>query len=313
MDLLSQSHEVDCRHGAESPPHEELLEAVAGAEALICTLDEKIDAEVIEAGRGLKVIGTMAVGFNNIDIEAATRHRIPVCHTPDVLTEATADLTWALILAAARRVPEGERLVRAGEFKGWAPEFMLGGDLHGRTLGILGMGRIGRAVARRASGFEMTLLYYQRTPLLPEEEAALNARHVTLEALLSQSDILSLHCPLTAETHHLIDGAALSRMRKSAYLINTARGPVVDEEALARALSAGDIAGAGLDVYEEEPEVHLELLKLDNVVLLPHLGSATRCTRDKMAVMIAEDILSALNGDRPRHMINPEVWRERGQ
>ena len=310
---MSQSHEVDCRHGAESPPHEELLEAVAGAEALICTLDEKIDAEVIEAGRGLKVIGTMAVGFNNIDIEAATRHRIPVCHTPDVLTEATADLTWALILAAARRVPEGERLVRAGEFKGWAPEFMLGGDLHGRTLGILGMGRIGRAVARRASGFEMTLLYYQRTPLLPEEEAALNARHVTLEALLSQSDILSLHCPLTAETHHLIDGAALSRMRKSAYLINTARGPVVDEEALARALSAGDIAGAGLDVYEEEPEVHLELLKLDNVVLLPHLGSATRCTRDKMAVMIAEDILSALNGDRPRHMINPEVWRERGQ
>jgi glyoxylate reductase len=288
----------------------ELRERVAECEAVLCLLTDPIDATVLEAARGCRVFSNMAVGYNNIDVAAASRLGILVTNTPGVLTEATADLTWTLILAVARRVVEGDREMRAGRFPGWGPLYMLGGDVTGRTLGLVGPGRIATAVAARARGFGMTLLYHGRraSPALEDY----GARRVPLETLLAESDFVSLHVPLSAETRHLIDADALAGMKPTAYLINTSRGPVVDEAALVEALRAGRIGGAGLDVYEDEPRMAPGLAGLPNAVLLPHLGSATRATRAAMSRIAAENLIAVLQGRRPAHPVNPEVGRAPG-
>jgi len=285
----------------------ELRERVAGCDAVLCLLTDPVDASVLEAARGCRVFANMAVGYNNIDVAAATRLGVLVTNTPGVLTEATADLTWALILAASRRVVEGDAEMRSGRFPGWGPMYMLGGDVTGRTLGLVGPGRIAVAVAERARGFRMDVVYHGRhdSPALD----ALGAARVPLDDLLERSDFVSLHVPLTAETRHLIDARALARMKPTAYLINTARGPVVDEAALVEALRAGRIAGAGLDVYEDEPRMAAGLAGCPTAVLLPHLGSATHATRAAMSRIAAENLTAVLQGRRPENLVNPEAWK----
>jgi glyoxylate reductase len=286
---------------------EELRAKVAGCEAVLCLLTDRIDASVLEAANrgGCRVFSNMAVGFNNIDVDAATRLGILVTNTPGVLTECTADLTWTLILGVARRAAEGDATMRAGQFPGWGPMYMLGDDVAGRNLGLVGPGRIAAAVAERARGFRMPLLYAGRraSPRLD----ALGAQLVPLDQLLAESDFVSLHVPLSPETRHLIDAKALARMKPTAYLINTSRGPVVDEAALVEALREGRIAGAGLDVYEDEPRMAPGLAKCRNTMLLPHLGSATRTVRAAMARIAAENLVAVLQGRRPAHPVNPEV------
>jgi glyoxylate reductase len=249
------------------------------------------------------------VGFDNIDIAAATRRGIVVTNTPGVLDETTADLAFALMLAVARRVIEGDRVMRAGEFPGWAPEYLLGRDVHSRTIGIVGLGRIGARVARRARGFDMEILYAQPRRADPGLEDELRAQHVALDELLARSDFVSLHAPLNPSTRHLIGARELSLMRPDAVLINTARGPLVDEAALAAALRRGVPGGAGLDVHEAEPQAHPQLAALPNVVLLPHLGSATQETRSRMAEVAARNLVAALAGEVPAHPVNPEALR----
>jgi len=271
-------------------------------------LHDPIDASVLEAARGCRVFANMAVGYNNIDVAEATRRGILVTNTPGVLTEATDDLTWALILGVARRVAEGDRVMRAAQFPGWGPNYMLGGDVAGRTLGLVGPGRIAQAVAERAVGFRMRLLYQGRrdSPALE----ALGARRAGLEELLGESDFVSLHVPLTPETTHLIDAKTLELMKPTAYLINTSRGSVVDEDALVRALKAGRIAGAGLDVFEREPAMADGLAECDSALLLPHLGSATFETRSRMSRIAAENVVAVLEGRKPPNLLNPEAWRD---
>jgi len=282
----------------------ELLEAASQADALAVTLMERVDADVLDRAPCLKVVAVYAVGYDNVDIAAATRRRIVVTNTPDVLTETTADLAWALILAVARRIPEADRLVREGRWEGWAPTQLLGADVFGKTLGIIGMGRIGRAVARRAAGFGMAVLYHTRHPLRHEEEAVLHAKCFPLPQLLQAADIVTIHTPLTDSTRGLIGKSELAMMRRSAYLINTARGALVDEAALAEALEQGRLAGAGLDVYQHEPHVHPRLLALPNTVLLPHIGSATAETRVKMGLMVADNITAVLEGREAPNRVN---------
>lgn len=269
------------------------------ADALLCLLTDRIDAATLEGAPKLRIIANAVVGYEHVDVRAAAARGIIVTNTPDVLTEATADLTWALILATVRQLPQSERSLRAGEFHGWGFWDYLGGDLTGATLGIFGMGRIGRAVARRAGGFGMRVAYHSRTRLPPDEEARLAAEWMPLDALLAASDVLTLHAPLTAETRHAIDREALARMRPGAYLINTARGALVDEAALVDALREGRLAGAGLDVYEREPAITPGLFDLPNVVLLPHIGSATRDTRTRMAMLAARNVHAVLSGRPP--------------
>jgi glyoxylate reductase len=263
----------------------DLAAEVRGKQALICLLTDAVNAEVIEAGSDLKVIANIAVGYNNIDVEAARRRGIAVTNTPDVLTEAVAEFTWGLILAAARRIPEGDRLVRRGDWKGWALDFMLGMELRGKQLGIIGMGRIGRAVAAKAAAFSMDVVY-----------ASHSGGSTSLDELLIGSDVISIHAPLTPKTRHMIDRRALARMKRSAILVNTARGPIVDEEALAWALRERLIAAAALDVYEHEPKIQEQLLKMDNVVLAPHIASATRETRTAMADLAVDNVIAVLEG-----------------
>ncbi len=286
-----------------------LLAQAAPVEGLLCLLTDTIDAEFLAACPRLRVVSNMAVGFNNIDLAEATRRGILVTNTPGVLTEATADFTWALLLATARRLAEGDRLVRSGGWQGWSPLQLLGGDIYGKTLGLIGMGRIGQAVARRAGGFGMRVLYHSRHPLDPALEATLNARGVELDELLAASDFVSLHAPYNPQTHHLLDAARLARLKPTAYLINTARGPLVDEAALVAALQNGQLAGAGLDVYEKEPELAPGLAQLENVVLAPHLGSASDATRGEMARLAATNLVLALAGQPPLHPVNPEVLK----
>jgi len=294
MRTLEQACDVDRYEGAASMPREEIIARIKGKQGLVCLLTETVDRGVIDAGADLKVIANIAVGYNNIDVAAARERGIVVTNTPDVLTEASADFTWALILGITRRVSEGERLVRRGEWKGWALDFLLGTELRGKQLGIVGFGRIGRAVAARAAAFGMRVVH---TPMrfAPPEDAST----MPLDRLLSTSDVVSLHVPLTPETKHLIDQAALARMKRSAYLINTSRGPVVDEAALAWALRERLISGAALDVYEREPEVHADLLKLENVLLAPHLASATVETRTAMADLAVRNAIEVLQGRAP--------------
>ena len=291
---LEAQHDVDVYRGDGAIPRDELLRRVEGKDALICVLTDRIDDEVMTAGSRLKIVANIAVGYDNIDVPMVRRHGAVATNTPDVLTEATAELTWALILAIARRVGEGERLVRAGGWKGWTLDFMLGTELRGKQLGIVGAGRIGRAVAAKAAAFGMTPVFARRqgsAPRGPDDR--------TLDEVLVTSDVISLHVPGSAATRHLIDRKAFARMKRSAYLVNVARGPVVDEEALAWALKEHLISGAALDVYEKEPEVFPALLDLENVVLAPHLGSATRETRTAMADLAVRNALAVLNGQPP--------------
>ncbi|MFP4172366.1 MAG: 2-hydroxyacid dehydrogenase [Candidatus Hydrogenedentota bacterium] len=286
----------------------ELLEDVRGVEAILSILTDPIDAEVMDAaGPRLRVIANYAVGFNNIDVEAASSRGIAVTNTPGVLTETTADIAWALLMTAARRIAESERYLRAGKWEGWGPQQFLGVDVHGATLGIYGMGRIGQAVARRGKGFGMRVLYTSRNPIEPDVEAELGAERVDKDTLLAESDFLSIHCPLTDETRGAFGAAEFKTMKSSAVLINTSRGPVVDEGALAQALQRGDLFGAGLDVFEKEPKVHPDILQCENAVLIPHLGSASFATRRRMAEMTAENILAVLNGETPPNCVNPEA------
>ena len=281
---------------------EDLRQAFRDCDGVLCTVTDRIDAELLEiAPRRVRILANFGVGYNNIDVDTARRHHVVVSNTPGVLTETTADLAVGLMLAVARRMGEGERALRAGHWKGWAPTHMMGSDLHGHTLGIIGLGRIGRAVARRAHhGFGMPVLAYTRRPVTPAEVDAMGVRQVgTLEELLEASDFVSLHCPATPETHHLLDATRLRRMKRSAYLINTARGSLVDEAALVEALVQGTIAGAGLDVYQHEPQVHPGLVGRENVVLLPHLGSATEATRAAMGMRAVENLRSFFAGGKP--------------
>jgi glyoxylate reductase len=306
--LQSAADRVEANREDRSLDPEELRDAVAGRDGVLCLLTDRIDGAILGAAKGCKIFANMAVGYNNVDVAEATRLGILVTNTPGVLTDCTADLTWALILGVARRVIEGDREMRAGRYPGWGPLYMLGGDVTGATLGLIGPGRIAAAVARRARGFGMTILYHGRRPSADLE--ALGARSVGLEELLATSDFVSLHVSLSAETRHLIDARALSTMKPSAYLINTSRGPVVEEAALVAALKAGQIAGAGLDVYEDEPRMASGLADCPNTVLLPHLGSATIATRAAMSRIAAENLIAALQGRRPPNLVNPELWPE---
>jgi len=281
----------------------ELIDAAQGAHGLISMLHDPIDVKLLDALPELKVIANVAVGYNNIDVQACAERNITVCNTPGVLTDATADIAWTLILACTRRVREGERMVRAGAFDGWGPNMLLGPSLQGKTLGIYGMGRIGQAVARRAIAFGMDVIFHNRRAA----QVDFSAQLVSKEDLVKRSDILSLHAPLTPQTQGAFGRSELEQMKPSAVLINTARGPMVDEAALVRALDEGTIWGAGLDVYELEPVVHAGLIDRDDVVLLPHLGSATTECRQQMARMAFSDALAVIQGDEPKHEVKAQV------
>lgn len=296
----------DPRHIITKP---ELMAALRRTEYLVCLLHDTIDAEVIAAGPALRLIASMAIVPTGVDVTAATARRIPVTAIPPIVTEATADLHWALLLAVARRVVEADRGLRAGLFPGGQSAHFVGADVHGQTLGIVGLGRIGEAVARRARGFGMQVLYTKRHRLAPAAEAALGVRYATLDDLLRQSDFVSVHVALSRDTIHLIGPRELRLMRPSAFLVNTARGAIVDEAALVQALGSGAIAGAALDVFEAEPRVEPGLLTLPNVVLTPHLGSAARGIRARMAAIVIESVVAVIEGRRPAHVCNPEVYR----
>ena len=277
------------------PSPSALREGLCRSDAAIVTLGDRIDAEAIHAATRLKILANYAVGYNNIDLASARARGLIITNTPDVLTDATADLTWALILATARRIVEGDALVRSGSWTGWSPTQLLGAEVSGKTLGIIGMGRIGQAVAHRAAGFRMLIRYHSRQPIAPSSLPR-EWEYRSLHNLLSEADIVTIHVPLTPATHHLIGAHELSWMRPTAFLINTARGPIIDEEALVEALKTGVIAGAGLDVYEQEPAMHSGLTQLKQVVLLPHLGSATLHARVQMGLVCLENIQAILDG-----------------
>jgi len=297
-------------HAEDRPmPRPRLLGSLGDKWGLLAMITDSVDEELFAHAPQLRMVANMAVGYNNIDVAAATRRGILVSNTPGVLTDATADLAFSLILATARRVVEGDRIVRQGEFRFWAPFHFLGRDVSGKTLGIVGMGRIGQAVARRAAGFGMPVIYYSRKPLKKSLEKALHATFVPFADLLKEADFISLHVPLASDTQHLIGKKEFSLMKRTAILINTSRGPVVDEKALLYALRKGLIAGAGIDVYENEPEITPGLEKITPAVLLPHVGSATLETRTMMARMAANNLRAGLLGQTPPNLVNPEVMR----
>jgi glyoxylate reductase len=298
--LRGADHEITAWDDSTPIPRDELLRRVVGADVIVSLLTEKIDAELLDAaGPQLKAVCNVAVGYNNIDVAACHERNVVATNTPGVLTDATADIAMALILMTTRRLGEGERLIRSGQPWQWGMFMMLGTGLQGARLGLVGMGQIGTALARRARAFGMTIGYSNRRPVSKALADELDAEHLTLDELLATSDVVSLHCPYSAETHHLIGPSQLTSMRNTAYLINTARGPVVDEHALVVALERGELAGAGLDVFEKEPEVHSGLLDRDDVVLIPHLGSATIETRTAMATLAARNALAVLAGQDP--------------
>ena len=304
LERLRAEHTVDAWEDESPIARDELLKRVAGADAIVSLLTEKIDAELLDAaGKQLRSVSNVAVGYNNIDVPACRERNVLVTNTPGVLTEATADIAMALILMSTRRLAEGERVIRAQQPWQWGMFYMLGSSIQGSQLGIVGMGQIGAAVARRARAFGMTIAYTKRSPLDAETAKELNATHMELDELLATSDVVSLHCPYSPETHHLMNASTIGKMKKSAYLINTARGPVVDEEALATALQQGKIAGAGLDVFEKEPTVHQALIGLDNAVLIPHLGSATVETRTAMANLAVTNALAVLSGETAPNLV----------
>jgi len=307
IDLLQEHCEVEINPEDRVLSRFELMEKVKGRDAVLCLLTDTIDDGVFAAaGPQCKIFANYAVGYNNVDIDAATRHNIMVTNTPDVLTDATADLAWTLLFSVARRVVEADRYLRDGKYQGWGPMLLLGRDITGRTLGVIGTGRIGGAVARKSKGFEMKILYndVNRNPKFEEETGAV---YVDKETLLKESDFISIHVPLMPSTHHLISTEEFKLMKKTAILINTSRGPVVDEKALLHALKTGEIWGAGLDVFENEPDVEPGLTDCENAVLLPHVASATIDTRTNMGLIAVRNILAAMNGEMPPTLINRDV------
>ena len=301
LDKLSS--ECDLKINRTSLTKEELKQKVSGSDAVISYLTDRIDQDIIDRGTKLKIIANYGAGFNNIDVTYASERGIWVTNTPNVLHETTADLTWAMILGTARQIVSADRYTREGKFQGWGAKLFLGGDVYEKTLGIIGLGEIGRSVARRALGFNMRTLYHQRNRLPKEEEKKLNVEYATFEKILRESDFLTLHVPLTEETEYMIGNDEIALMKKTAYLIHTARGKVIDDYALVAALREDRLAGAALDVYEDEPELTEGMRELDNLMILPHIGSASFETRDKMALLVADNILDAFEGKTPRSLV----------
>jgi glyoxylate reductase len=314
MEQVAERFDADVWGGEEDMPRNRLLERIAGKVAAITLLTEKVDDELLDgAGPDLVIVANYAVGFDNIDVEACTRRGVLATNTPDVLTETTADTAWALMMGAARRITEGDRFLRSRTSWIWGPEMMLGQDVHGKVLGIVGFGRIGQAVARRGKGFGMAVRYHDPFRPSSDVERDLGAEYRELDELLAESDFVSIHVALTPETRHLFDRERLRRMKPTGVLVNTSRGPVIDEAALVEALREGDLFAAGLDVFENEPEVHPGLLEIDTAVVIPHLGSATVETRDAMGFLAVENVTAALEGRRPPTLLNPEVWESRAR
>ncbi|MGB7343143.1 MAG: D-glycerate dehydrogenase [Pirellulaceae bacterium] len=287
---------------------QEIVDAVRDVDGLLCLLTDTIDADILDANPNLKVVANYAVGFNNVDVAAAAQRKIPVTNTPGVLTETTADMAFALLMTAGRRVAEGDRFVRSKAWEGWGPLQFLGADITGATLGLIGLGRIGKAMLRRAKGFDMNVIYWNRTRMDAAEERDLGVKYRSMEEVLQQSDFVSLHVALNDATRHLVGADQLAMMKPTATIINTARGPVIDEKALVAALKSGAIASAGLDVYENEPLLEPELYELENAVIAPHLGSATLGTRTLMGNMAIDNCLAACRGERPPNLVNPEIY-----
>jgi glyoxylate reductase len=307
IDLLRQHADVEVNESDVPLTHEELVHKAGEVDALVTLLTDRVDADVLAAGKGrLKIVANVAVGYDNIDVPAATANGIQVSNTPGVLTDTTADFAWALLMGIARRTAEAQEFLKAGKFTGWGIMMMLGEDIWSKTLGLIGFGRIGQAVARRASGFNMRILYYDPQIQSPQVGEALGATQVDLDTILRESDFVSVHVPLLQETRHLISTRELEAMKSTAYLINTSRGPVIDEAALAEALKNQVIRGAALDVFEEEPAVHPGLLEVSNVLITPHIASASTSTRTRMATMAAENVLASLAGETPPTLVNPE-------
>ncbi len=311
LDMLKGRFEVSVWSSEHPPSTKEIIDEARNCEGLITLLSDPIDADILSQLPNLKVIAQYAVGYDNIDVKEATRRGIIVTNTPGVLTETTADLTWSLIMSTTRRIVEADQYIREGNWKvAWGPELLLGSDVHGATLGLVGMGRIGRAVAKRAQGFNMRILFHSRShnEEIADLEDLVGAQATSLDTLLRESDVVSIHVPLTSETHHMIGEEELKQMKKGSILVNTSRGQVVDQDALYSALSSGHLGGAGLDVFREEPiPKDSPLLGLSKVVLVPHIGSASNKTRATMATMCAKNIMLALNGERPPNIVNPEV------
>ncbi len=307
-EILEAACDVEYWSKPERPPREEVLRRVKDKEGLICLLTEKVNEELLRNALKLRIAANVAVGFDNIDVTACTKRGVVATNTPGVLDETTADFAWTLLMAVARRLGEGEQLARSGKWKGWNLDQLCGADVWGKTLGIVGFGRIGRAVARRAQGFQMKVIYSDAIRAAEDVEKAAHAEYRDLNALLAASDFISIHVPLLSETRGLFDGPKFFRMKPTAYLINTSRGPVVDEAALVAALEGNKIAGAALDVYENEPFIHPGL-KRNNVVLAPHLASASIETRTRMAVMAASNVVALFKGQRPANMLNPDILK----
>lgn len=305
--LLGQHFEVEYWTRPERVPRSELLQRVRDKDALICLLTEKVNDELLDAAPNLRIAATVSVGFDNIDVPACTRRKVVATHTPGVLDDTTADFAFALMMAVARRIVEGDAWMRSGDWTGWDLDQLCGGDVWGKTLGILGFGRVGRGVAQRARGFRMRIFYNDAVRPSPEIEKELGAEFVERDRLFAESDFISVHVPLLPETRHLIGGENLSRMKRTAYLVNTSRGPVVDEVALLAALDAGQLAGAALDVFENEPQCLPGLVARKDVILTPHIASASVETRTKMAVMAAENVIALFDGRRPSNALNREV------
>jgi len=307
LNLLKKHHKIEVNPYDRVLSKKEIIKGLKGKDGLLCLLTDKIDKQVIESESKLKMISNYAVGYNNIDVKTATKNKIPVSNTPGVLTDTTAEMAWALLFSTARRIVEGDKFTRAGKFKGWAPMLMLGQDVTNRALGLIGAGRIGTAFAMKSKGFNMKILYHDRKQN-DKLEKEINAKKVGLKELLKKSDFISIHVPLVESTRHLIGENELKMMKENAILINTSRGPVLNEKDLVKALKNKWIFGAGLDVYEHEPEVTEELKKLDNVVIQPHSASASIDTRNKMAIMAAENMIAGLKGEKPPNCVNPEVF-----
>lgn len=299
LKLLKSVGEVEVWEKEETLNGQVLLDKIKDRDAVLTMVNNFVTGDIIQAASNLKIIANCGVGYNNIDIASAEKHGVMVTNTPDVLNDATADLTWALILGIARRIVEADKFVREGKFTGWLPHLFIGSLVYGKKLGIIGLGRIGTAVCRRAKGFNMEVYYYNRNPLPKEKERELNVQYLDLERLLEECDYITIHAPLNEDSHHLIGRDELNLMKRDAYLINTSRGPLIDEQALYEHLKAGKIAGAALDVYEHEPDIVEGLLELDNVILLPHIGSATSETRAQMAELAAKNIVNVLSGKEP--------------
>jgi len=311
--LVDLRREADVETSPDDRPlsKAEVIERLRDVDGAMTMLTDPIDRDVLTACARLKITSNVAVGYNNIDTAAATEFGVMATNTPGVLTDTTADFAWALLMAAARRVVEGDAFTRAGKWRAWSPTMFLGRDVHGKTLGILGLGRIGQAVARRAAGFNMKVIFHNPRPVADSVVREFGAQQVSFEELLRTSDFISLHVPLSAATTHLLNERAFAMMKPTCIVVNTARGPIVDEKALVEALKKKQIGGAGLDVFENEPEVEPDLLRMDNVVLAPHIGSGSYETRMKMCMMAAANLLAWLRGQRPPNLVNPEVWNRR--